>query len=176
MNFLELNHKYDYNRIYQEYLDCGLTDLQINISSDDGKTYVYPTDDPKKRLKQNLNQEKYNVVNNFFKNTYCETIYNELDKLYGVCRARFMIMTPLQRAYSMHSDCAPRIHIPVKTNSDCMFIIEDKIYKMLTPGSVYKIDTTKRHSALNLSWEDRIHLVFCIKRDEVTIRKQSKIL
>lgn len=176
MNFLELNLKYDHDKIYEEYLGCSLNDLQINITSDDGKTYVYPTNDPKERLKQNLNQEKYNIINSFFKNSYCETIYNELNKLYGVCRARFMVMTPEQRAYSMHFDCAPRIHIPIKTNSDCMFILEDKIYKMPNLGSAYKINTTKKHSALNLGWEDRIHLVFCIKRDEATIRKQSEII
>ena len=172
----ELPHAFECNKILEEYNSCLFHDLQINISSHDGNTYVYNRDDSNERLRQNLNQEQYSVINSYFRGSYCEFVYNTLDDQYGVCRARFMTMTPKARAYSMHQDCAPRIHIPVVTNRECMFIVDDNLYKMPNAGQAYFIDTTKKHTALNLSWEDRIHLVFCIKRDETTIRQQSKLL
>ena len=44
-----------------------------------------------------------------------------------------------------------------------MFIVENNLYKMPEEGQAYMLDTTNRHTALNLSWENRVHLVLCLK-------------
>ena len=36
-------------------------------------------------------------------------------------------------------------------------------YKMPELGQAYMLDTTNKHTALNLSWENRVHAVFCLK-------------
>ena len=41
----------------------------------------------------------------------------------------------------------------------CFFVIDDKITRYPADGNWYIVDTTKKHTALNASWNDRIHLV-----------------
>ena len=67
------------------------------------------------------------------------------------------------RAYSYHYDMTQRIHIPLVTDEDCMFIVDDNVYKMPEPGQAYMLDTTKKHTALNLGSNKRVHLVACLK-------------
>jgi hypothetical protein len=61
--------------------------------------------------------------------------------------------------YSWHHDQVKRIHIPIITNEYCFFVIEDKIVRYPADGNYYIIDTTKKHTAVNASWTDRIHLL-----------------
>ena len=75
-----------------------------------------------------------------------------------------MNLNPDNRAYSYHVDMTKRIHIPLRTNDDCMFMVEDNVYKMPELGQAYMLDTTHKHTALNLSWENRVHAVFCLRK------------
>ena len=75
-------------------------------------------------------------------------------------RCRVMISDP-KGCMSMHRDASPRIHIPVKTNKDCLMIIDKKCYN-LEVGNCYFTDTTKYHTALNASRENRIHIIGCV--------------
>lgn len=67
----------------------------------------------------------------------------------------------------LHGDGGPfleqchRIHIPIKTNKDVFYIIENKKYNW-TVGNIYEFDNTRIHGVLNDSDEDRIHLMFNI--------------
>ena len=49
------------------------------------------------------------------------------------------------------------------TNADSC--IEDNIHRLDELGHLYLVDTTKKHTALNLGWTNRIHLVFDLKID-----------
>jgi hypothetical protein len=75
-------------------------------------------------------------------------------------RCRIMISDP-KGCMSMHRDASPRIHLPVKTNKDCLMIIDGKCYH-LEAGNCYLTDTTKYHTALNASRENRIHIIGCV--------------
>jgi hypothetical protein len=88
-----------------------------------------------------------------------EYIYSIIDT-YTLHRTRIMNM-PRATAYGWHYDLTPRIHIPITTNSACMFILNDIIYRMPADGSVYWVDTTLEHTAINASREpfSRIHIV-----------------
>lgn len=75
-------------------------------------------------------------------------------------RARIMI-SDSKSCMSMHRDASPRIHIPVKTNKDCLMIIDNNCYN-LEVGNCYFTDTTKHHTAVNASRENRIHIIGCV--------------
>ena len=65
--------------------------------------------------------------------------YSLLEK-YEMTRTRAMKMIK-GSCYSYHIDLTPRIHIPLTSNKNCMFIIDDKIYRLPADGSVYLVDT-----------------------------------
>jgi len=89
---------------------------------------------------------------------------NSIIKSLGMYRTRLMRMKP-KVCYSYHYDLTKRIHIPLITNDKCMFIIDDKVYRYPADGNWYLIDTTKIHTAINASYEERIHIVGCVKED-----------
>ena len=78
-----------------------------------------------------------------------------------MCRTRVMKLYP-GRCYSYHRDPSKRMHIPLITNENCMFIIDDKVYRYPADGNSYLINTTKKHTAINASKEDRYHIVGCV--------------
>ena len=73
-------------------------------------------------------------------------------------RTRIMRLRPYQ-CYSYHIDPSPRIHIPLITNENCFMIIDDMLYRYPADGNYYLADTTKIHTFVNASLEDRIHIV-----------------
>ena len=86
---------------------------------------------------------------------------NSIIKENGWYRTRVLMLDP-RECYTYHTDPTPRMHIPVKTNEACMFILDDEVVKMDEEGTVYWIDTTFPHLALNGSREKRIHIVGCV--------------
>lgn len=75
-------------------------------------------------------------------------------------RTRLMVLKP-RECYSYHYDFTKRIHIPVITNENC-FIVENRQLRHLpADGNYYVVDTTKMHTALNGSRDnkDRLHIV-----------------
>ena len=83
---------------------------------------------------------------------------------YNCFRTRIMLMPPRQ-CYSIHADPTPRLHLPIVTNSQCWMIWPhtNQCYQM-APGNLYSADTTKAHTFINGSEEDRIHVVFGVKK------------
>jgi len=86
---------------------------------------------------------------------------NSIIQQFKLYRTRVMRLRS-KTCYSYHRDWTKRFHIPLITNDKCMFIIDDQIYRYPADGSWYLIDTTLRHTAINASWEDRIHIVGCL--------------
>lgn len=70
----------------------------------------------------------------------------------------------------LHVDSGPfletchRIHIPIKTNENVFYIIEDQKYNW-TKGNIYEFDNTRIHGVVNESDEERIHLLFNLYPD-----------
>ena len=85
---------------------------------------------------------------------YTNSIINNLN----LCRTRIMNLK-YKTCYSYHQDLTKRIHIPLVTNENCWIIIEKEVKHYPADGNWYEINTTKKHTAVNASWEDRIHLV-----------------
>ena len=56
-----------------------------------------------------------------------------------------------------------RIHVPIVTNPDCLFSIEDEV-KHLGAGEIWVIDNVGRfHSVENKGTQNRIHLILDVK-------------
>lgn len=83
---------------------------------------------------------------------------NSIIKEHNLYRVRIMNLKS-KCCYSYHSDQCKRFHIPIITNDNCFIIVEDKITRLPADGNYYIVDTTKKHTAVNASWEDRIHLI-----------------
>lgn len=82
---------------------------------------------------------------------------NELMKYYGMARTRVMNMKP-KSCYTWHCDPTPRIHIPIKVTDGSCMIVEDEVIRFVE-GEAKMVDTTKLHTAVNPSREERTHVV-----------------
>jgi len=86
---------------------------------------------------------------------------NKIIKDLRIVRTRVMKMKP-KTCYTYHRDWTKRLHIPLITNENCMFIIDDEVKRYPADGNYYIVDTTKMHTAINASFEERIHIVGCL--------------
>ena len=99
-------------------------------------------------------------------NMFTEFIYdmpytNSILKEHNVYRARLMKLKPRSN-YTYHQDYTKRFHIPLITNDKCFFVIDEKVIRYPADGNYYIVDTTKLHTAINASTENRIHIIGCI--------------
>ena len=78
---------------------------------------------------------------------YTNSILSEL----GMYRTRLMNMKP-KTCYSYHWDPTKRMHIPLITNENNFFVIDDEVSRYPADGSYYLIDTTKKHTFVNASF------------------------
>lgn len=72
---------------------------------------------------------------------------NSIFKKYNMYNSRIMCLRG-KECYTYHKDRTPRIHLPLITNNNCLFILEDRVFSMPS-GKAYAIDTRKIHSAMN---------------------------
>lgn len=63
----------------------------------------------------------------------------------------------------MHKDESPRIHIPLISNPECYFVFQQSIVTHLSVGQVWWVDTRHRHTFMNASTQDRLHLVGAVE-------------
>lgn len=86
---------------------------------------------------------------------------NQVIRDLGMYRTRVMKMDP-KTCYTYHQDYTRRMHIPLVTNENCFFVVDDEVIRTPADGNHYLIDTTKKHTFVNASLEERIHIVGCI--------------
>ena len=90
---------------------------------------------------------------------YTNSVLKELK----IHRTRLMRLMPLS-CYTYHKDASQRIHIPLITNENCFIIVDDVITRYPADGSSYLINTTKMHTAVNASNDERWHIVGCVSK------------
>ena len=83
------------------------------------------------------------------------------DKYNGkVGRLRYMVMEPKTcLTYHIDPDDVMRLHIPIITSEGAMFINDRVVDVMDQVGSVYRFNSTVKHTAINASRQRRVHLV-----------------
>lgn len=106
-------------------------------------------------------EEEFTEFNEQFKNTYFYDIYEFLHHRFKfkIGRVR-LIKVPKQRCFSWHRDNEVRIHIPINTCYGAFFLFDDNTYiHFPADGGAWLVDTTRFHTSINTSQEDRIHLL-----------------
>jgi hypothetical protein len=114
--------------------------------------------EPCESLKNGRSEWDYNNLNDLYKNTIIE----ELIKKYNLFRTRLMWVEP-KSCYTLHKDHSGRIHIPIITNPNALFVFRKGFMFNLEAGKIYYTDTRLEHTFANFSEEARLHLVGCIK-------------
>tara|TARA_R100000697_G_scaffold31189_1_gene41893 strand:+ start:297 stop:803 length:507 start_codon:yes stop_codon:yes gene_type:complete len=146
----------DYNQV-EIPEDNSYDQNQVAITSSDGNNILVDNKFNEDYIR--ILEADLNLMNEWFKNTYVAEVIDRVNQKYNTTKWRFMKLTSERRAYSYHKDETKRLHIPLLTNDECFFIIEKKLYTMQQLGWLYEMDTTKHHTALNLGWSDRVHIV-----------------
>ena len=118
--------------------------------------YGYATAVVKEKSKK-LAEGDFSIICSQFKNTLFEVVFNELSKKYTLGRLRLM-KSSSKTCLSWHTDSSIRIHYPVKTQEGCLMIIDSEV-KHLPINTWWMTNTKLKHTAMNASLEDRIHLV-----------------
>ena len=150
----KLPRTYNITKIKEEIKDLPpLKDNQVMLQSIDGKDFytgVWQIDSIPEGMTENdfdkLNVPEDSEIARFIKDE-------------GLTRARLLVL-PEKSCYTFHFDPTPRIHLVIQTN-EWAFMTDDKLKLFHVPadGHPYYFDTTKPHTAINSSWEDRIHIV-----------------
>lgn len=125
-----------------------------NSSKDENGSLVLP------KRKKELQESDFTELASPFKNTLFEDAYNSLNEKYILGRVRLMNSKP-KTCLSWHKDGTSRVHYPIITQEGCLMIVQDTV-KHLDEHKWYFVDTTKPHTALNSSKQERLHLVAVI--------------
>ena len=134
-------------------------DNQVSITSSTGTDLF----DGIGRISTLTKSEKdYDTLNHKFVNTYLEHVHSTLLSKYNVIRGRIMLLSG-KTCYTYHRDPTWRLHIPIITSNDSIFIVDDIVYRLSNLGQVYLVNTTLFHSAINMKDEDRVHIVYGLK-------------
>ena len=151
MNIKKLSIKYNLNKIKEELNLFNYTDNQISLQ--------YHKDC------EGLGSVKYIKYNEKEYTTSKIPENSEIQKFIKdnfLYRTRVMKILP-KTCYSFHSDYSKRIHLAVQTDERCKIAFEDECIHVPADGYGYLIDTTKKHTAFNGTFNcERIHIVGCI--------------
>ena len=141
---------YDLNKIKEEVKTLPEWDEQICLQGT--KTFKGPFAGVGKAI--NLPEKEIEFKYPIFEIPYINSIIKE----HNLYRVRLMNLKS-KTCYSYHQDQGKRFHIPIITDDNCFFVVDDKIVRYPADGNFVIVDTTKKHTAVNASWEDRIHLI-----------------
>lgn len=106
-------------------------------------------------------RDQFTHLHDAVKGTYFETVINRVSSISTrpISRTRLMMLRA-KTCYSWHKDDdTVRYHIPIITNPRCFIVTEHGLYTMPTVGKLYSLVTTAMHTAMNASFEDRVHLL-----------------
>ena len=98
------------------------------------------------------NELEYNI--NLFDIPYINSIMDE----HKLVRTRLMRMKK-KTCYYWHKDSTKRLHIAIDTHPHCFLLVDGEQFHIPADGNYHIIDTTRMHTALNASKQDRIHIV-----------------
>lgn len=104
-----------------------------------------------------LQENNFTELCSVFVGTVFEEVYKKLKANYNIGRLRLMKSIP-KTCLTWHYDNSKRIHYPISTREGCLMIIEDEV-KHLPANTWWLTNTLVKHTALNASMKDRIHLV-----------------
>lgn len=163
----ELNHMLDRKQLFWGKLN----QICINTTNDKVDDYHYGAgslyfdwsqqiDSKPKPRPVELKESDFSELCTVFYDTVFEEVLVLLKSKYNIGRVRLMKSTP-KTCLTWHVDTTKRIHYPLLTHEGCLMIIEDEV-KHLPDNTWWLTNTLEKHTALNASLENRIHLVASI--------------
>ena len=174
-NFRKLNIHFDIDAMRDAYrcavLDIGFSGDKINCISltqctdekADPRGIFWTMDENYNEIQveRYVNEEAYRVFEPLLMTTYFKNVYDVLSSHFKLGRVRILKLDS-RASLSYHRDPEARLHIPIITNPGALMIVENEVHHMKADGSVYYMDTTRYHTALNGGNQPRIHLVATI--------------
>ena len=156
----DLIKKYQLDNIQINVKHCG------NQTEKDQLLYCANSMWTNKFTEMLASQSDFNNIIDVFKNTYTAEVIKQVEQIaagdnISIGRARFMSLRG-KSTLTYHRDIdgsIVRYHIPVITSDSAFFIVENELFQMNTPGRLYDIIPTRRHTAINASRDTRWHLV-----------------
>ena len=87
--------------------------------------------------------------------------YSEGGRIIRAVVAKLLVGAEIKPHRDKHPSfhCGHRIHVPITTNPDVQFMIDDQPYHFKV-GQAYELNNQKLHSVLNEGTEDRITFIF----------------
>jgi hypothetical protein len=157
-----LNPIENFNQLKLEVLELikelGPNLTQIMCQGSDPENHDWSTGSGRISALKVKEELDYCYLNPRLKGTELEKLINE----YQGFRTRIITLTG-RKCYSVHADPGFRIHVPIVTNDQAWMVWPYNNYSSrLKIGHSYLTDTTKNHTFLNGSLEDRIHIVMCV--------------
>lgn len=131
------------------------------------------SEEEKEKIKKEFESKVFNKPTPLF-TPLIQEILDEVRKMdFQPMRVRLVVLKPHEEKEAYwHQDGKSaanyfklRLHIPIITNSLCTFEYPDKKYHLSADGSAYIIEVSKPHRVLNLSNEERYHLMMDIYSD-----------
>ncbi len=114
------------------------------------------------RERFNFQEEEFDTFHEAWRGSYLYDVYVQLREVapYQIGRIRLMNLRPVS-CLSLHVDPTVRLHIPIETNENCLFVFRDQVpIHMPADGSVYVVDTRFQHTVINGDKKmSRIHFV-----------------
>jgi hypothetical protein len=110
-------------------------------------------------------EDKYIEYNPLFDGYYIMECVKEIERFvrekYNVVVGKARLLRLEKRTcYPLHKDYNQmRVHVPIITNEGCFFVMKGKVEGMSEVGRAYLFNNNVRHTAVNASQDDRIHLV-----------------
>lgn len=137
-------------------------DAQIAVQTDDPMVDNWYAGTGQSQAKTNAWEHSFSYMQPSLRRTVIEDYLKWLDV--PVYRTRIMMSKP-KGCYSIHRDYSPRLHLPLVTNKQCNFLITEPLTMFHLPadGTTTWVDTTKQHTFMNGSTEQRLHLVMIVK-------------
>lgn len=107
--------------------------------------------------------DAFSQIHPFLKGSYTEEVCDQVRQIseFPIGRIRLFGLNP-KSCHGWHRDPdLIRYHIPLKTYHEAFFVVDEGVYRMPNEGSLYTINSTKPHTAINAAFNRRrVHLVF----------------
>lgn len=128
--------------------------LQGVNANDDPRKHIMPADNRINAWERSADVTADQLVNFHFDVPYINSLLTKYNIGYG----RVAILKG-KTCYTYHKDKTKRIHIPIETNDNNFFVMNDTVFRLPADGSVYEVDTTYIHTFVNGSVSRRVHIV-----------------
>ena len=146
----------------EKFLKLKQISIQTNndVNNDSYVSTGYPLQNLEAEIPDNPHYEKtFAYIQPRFAGTIIEDYLKWLEV--PVYRTRIMMMTP-GSCYNIHGDHSTRLHLPLITDEQALFLFVNKpitLFHLPADGKTTWVDTRRTHTFLNCSDQKRFHLV-----------------